>query len=190
MPTSSELFSASVAARQLGVPTARLRQLAATYEAAFGPLPRDARRSRLWPALALDHLRAALHLAAEGRAPSLEAACAAVAHVTNDEVPSLARETGAAPAAPGELTPDVYGAVLGLTEQVARLAREVSDLRELVGLQAQELRDLRKELRMYKQDEVARKALALVDHEHLSISSAPHATLEFPAWWRRLLRRR
>lgn len=58
----------------LGLSGPGLRRLSLIYERVEGPLPRDDRGGRLWPAGALERLEAARLAEREGRAVSVEAA--------------------------------------------------------------------------------------------------------------------
>lgn len=65
------------AAALLGMSGANLRRLAPIYERVYGDLPRDARRGRVWPPEAIDHLKRARDAVRSGRSQSVQAALVA-----------------------------------------------------------------------------------------------------------------
>lgn len=78
------------AADRLGIGAAMLRRHAATYEAAFGPLPRDQRGARAYPITAVQRLQHATEAYRAGAAPSVADALDELRHGrTPSEPPAL-----------------------------------------------------------------------------------------------------
>ncbi len=99
---------------------ANLRRLAPIYERVYGDLPRDARRGRVWPPEAIDHLKRARDAVRAGRSQSVQAAL--VAERMGEDLTSAA-EGGALPAA---------GTLAEFVAELRALRRTIEDQNRLI----------------------------------------------------------
>lgn len=131
MPSVGRVYPSREVQERLGVSPSGLRRLAAIYERAVGPLPRD-ERGRVWPEAALEALQAAREAVQSQRAVSIEAA------LRGQEIEGVA-DPLPTPPRPSETNLDAATAILEelqalrrlLEEQNARLSTIEEENREL-----------------------------------------------------------
>lgn len=116
MPPSGSVYHSRAVQERLGVSPSGLRRLAAIYERAVRPLPRD-ERGRVWPEDAVEALQAAREAVQNQRAISIEAA------LKGQEVEGVA-EPLPAPSRPSDAPLDAGAAILEELRAVRRLLEE------------------------------------------------------------------
>lgn len=149
-------------ATHLGVQERTLRRFSAAYEAVHGPLPRDARGHRVFPADAVGRLSGAVPVLRERPAVGLEAVLRGQA-VGNVAAPAVA---------PAMVGNDVLDAVQLLRLEVQNLTREVAALRERLEDQP----DTRPDIRTPTGQPVDRAPATTVDAPH-QLTAQPAPTL-------------
>ncbi len=130
MPPSGSVYHSRAVQERLAVSPSGLRRLAAIYERAVRPLPRD-ERGRVWPEEAVETLQAAREAVREQRAVSIEAA------LKGQEVEGVSEPLPDAPRPPGANL-DVVGAAI---------LEELRALRQLLEVQNERLTALEEENR-------------------------------------------
>lgn len=118
------------AADRLGVSGTALRRASPIYELIFGPLPREGKGGRLWPAEAVERLRLAFEAAHSNRVVSVKAALELLSN--GDGLPlaqasGVIEELDALPVA--ALLLELMTEVKAIRTENAELAREVAAMR-------------------------------------------------------------
>lgn len=114
---SEMLMPPKEVADRLGVSSSGLRRLASLYEGLYGPLPRDSSDSRIWPTEAVERLKAARAVVAQGRAKSIQDALQAVESGDRTASDSLAPR------------PPQGEALAALVSEMQAMRRELAELR-------------------------------------------------------------
>jgi hypothetical protein len=169
MPSVGRVFPSHEVRDRLGVSPSGLRRLAAIYERAVGPLPRD-ERGRVWPEDALEEIQRAREAVQSQRAVSIEAA------LRGREVEGVS-EPLPAPPRPSEANLDAGAAIL---KELRALRRLLEDQNARLSAIEEENRELRLRLEAPEAAAVAEEVAATED-EVFTEEPRPERSL-----WRRL----